>query len=107
AISAVLNKFLNKLRARGFVLDKNICWSKTLCLFAYRPFQVRIVQAFADHMQQINSLVLDAPGGAHTEVAELSTLVRCVPALKNQIEFRRFLPGLIEPKPLLLDHSPA
>jgi len=56
-------------------------------------FEIRVVEAPALHVEQVEFLVLSVPGGADAEVAQLRTLVGRVPTLEHHVKLEGYSPG--------------
>ena len=84
---ALRDQLLDQLSAGRLVLDHHDISGKSFALLAHRPFQLGILHALAQYVQQVKVLAFDAPAHAHAEIAELAGLVGGVPALHDLIEF--------------------
>src|ERR1700730_6721273 len=69
--------------------------------------QVGIIEALAIHVQEIVVFVVDAPGGAHAEIAEFCRLVRGVPALHDLVESHGTFAGIVKSQPFCPHHGAA
>src|SRR5262249_39544024 len=63
---------------------------------ANRSLQLRKIQLAAKDVEQVQALILQAPGGADAIIGKLAVFVCGVPALKNLVEFVRQVAGAVE-----------
>ncbi|HXO39275.1 MAG TPA: hypothetical protein VN872_11595 [Candidatus Acidoferrum sp.] len=79
---------LNQLGSRRLVLDKNCIGGMKICVLSlslvlHRAFQIGVIEALAEYVQQVVKAVKDAPGGANAKIIEIAALVCCIPALQH------------------------